>query len=123
MARNRDLPPWLAAVHPRHTVPHHAELALAVVVSVLVLVTDLRGVIGFSSFGVLIYYSIANASAFTQRGADRRWPRWLNVLGAAGCLTLVATLPPTSVLAGLAMFALGLAGRRLILYRRKPGSA
>ena len=66
MARHRDLPSWLAAVHPRYHVPHHAELALAVTVSVLVLITDLRGVIGFSSFGVLIYYAIANAAAFTQ---------------------------------------------------------
>ncbi len=32
MARERDLPSWLAAVHPRYRVPHHAELAVAVVV-------------------------------------------------------------------------------------------
>ena len=48
-----------------HRVPHRAELAIALVVSVLVLTTDLRGAIGFSSFGVLLYYAIANASAFT----------------------------------------------------------
>jgi APA family basic amino acid/polyamine antiporter len=120
MARHRDLPRWLAAVHPRHRVPHHAEIALAVVVSVLVLTVDLRGVIGFSSFGVLVYYTIANASAFTQPAADRRWPRWLNLLGATGCLVLIATLPWQSVLAGLAMFAIGLAGRGAT---RKSGRA
>ncbi|WP_273375035.1 APC family permease [Actinopolymorpha pittospori] len=122
MARHRDLPGWLAAVHPRNQVPHHAEIALAVVVSALVATVDLRGVIGFSSFGVLAYYAIANASAFTQPAADRRWPRWLNLLGAAGCLTLVATLPWQSVLAGAVMFAAGLAGRWLIL-RRKTANA
>ena len=72
--------------------PHHAEIALAAVVSALVLAVDLRGAIGFSSFGVLIYYAIANASAWTQTGEDRRWPRWLNALGLVGCLVLVATL-------------------------------
>jgi APA family basic amino acid/polyamine antiporter len=118
MARQHDLPGWLSAVHPRHRVPHHAEIAVAAVVSVLVLAVDLRGVIGFSSFGVLIYYAIANASAFTQPPADRRWPRWLNLLGVAGCLALVAALPWPSVLAGLAMFAVGLAGRWLVLRRR-----
>jgi APA family basic amino acid/polyamine antiporter len=123
MARNHDLPGWLAAVHPRYRVPHHAEIALAGVVSVLVLTVDLRGVIGFSSFGVLVYYTIANASAFTQPAADRRWPRWLNLLGAAGCLVLVATLPWQSVLAGLAMFATGLVGRAIVLNRRKATSA
>ena len=120
MARHRDLPDWLSAVHPRYRVPHHAEIALAVVVSALVLTTDLRGVIGFSSFGVLVYYAIANAAAFTQPAQDRRWPRGLNALGATGCLTLVATLPWQSVLAGVAMFAVGLAGRGIIQARRTP---
>jgi APA family basic amino acid/polyamine antiporter len=123
MARNRDLPGWLAAVHPRYQVPHHAELALAVVVSLLVLTTDLRGVIGFSSFGVLVYYAVANVSAFTQPAARRRWPRALNVVGALGCLTLVGTLPPASVIAGLVMFAVGVLGRAAVLWRRGHTSA
>jgi APA family basic amino acid/polyamine antiporter len=92
-------------------VPHHAELALAAVVSVLVLAVDLRGAIGFSSFGVLLYYLIANLAAFTQPARQRRFPRWLQVLGAAGCVLLVATLPWTSVVAGLAVFAVGIAVR------------
>lgn len=115
MARQRDLPGWLAGVHPQYRVPHHAEVTLAAVVCVLVLVVDLRGAIGFSSFGVLLYYLIANISAFTQTEDQRRFPRWLQVLGASGCLVLVATLPPASVLAGLAVFALGIAYRVLRL--------
>jgi len=118
MARNRDLPGWLAAVHPRHRVPHHAEIALAVVVGVAVSTVDLRDVIGFSSFGVLVYYAIANAAAFTQPSEQRRWPRWLNVLGLVGCLVLVATLPWQSALAGVAMFAVGLGGRAVVLAAR-----
>jgi len=114
MARNRDLPSWLAAVHPRHRVPHHAETALGVVVCALVATVDLRGVIGFSSFGVLIYYAIANAAAFTLPVA-RRWHRVRDVCGVAGCVLLVATLPWQSVVAGLGMFAVGIAGRVLVL--------
>jgi APA family basic amino acid/polyamine antiporter len=113
MARHGDLPGWLAAVHPRYHVPHHAEIALAVAVCVLAATVDLRGVIGFSSFGVLIYYAIANASAYTQPAVDRRWPRALNVCGVVGCLLLVATLPWQSVLIGLGVFAVGLAGRAI----------
>lgn len=118
MARNGDLPRWLAAVHPRNRVPHHAEIALAVVVGVLVLAVDLRGAIGFSSFGVLTYYAIANASAWTQPAEHRRWPRALNLLGLIGCVTLVATLPVESVAVGAAVLAVGVAGRFLILRRR-----
>jgi APA family basic amino acid/polyamine antiporter len=111
MARGGDLPGWLGAVHSRHRVPHHAEVALAAVVSLLVLTVDLRGAIGFSSFGVLLYYLVANLAAFTQPAEQRRFPRWLQVLGAGCCLLLVATLPWVSVLAGSGVFAAGIAYR------------
>jgi APA family basic amino acid/polyamine antiporter len=120
MARNGDLPGWLAAVHPRYRVPGHAELAVAAVVSVLVLTTDLRGAIGFSSFGVLTYYAIANAAAYTQPAERRRWPRALNVIGLVACATLVVALPLSAVAAGLVVLAVGLAGR--LILRREPGS-
>ena len=44
------------------------------------------------------------------------------VLGCVvlGCLVLVATLPLTSVVAGVAVFAVGVVGRALV--RRVPGS-
>ena len=111
MARNGDLPHWLAAVHPRYRVPHHAELAVGVVVAVLVLTTDLRGAIGFSSFGVLVYYAVANASAYTQSPEHRRWPRALNVIGLGCCLALIASLPLGAIAAGLVMFTVGIAAR------------
>lgn len=48
------------------------------------------------------------------------WPRWLNLFGVAGCLTLVANLPWESVLAGALVFAIGLVGRWAILRHRTP---
>ncbi len=119
MGRHRDLPGWFASVHTTYRVPHHAEMALAVIVCALVLTVDLRGMIGFSSFGVLLYYAIANASAFTQDPAYRRWPRWLNLLGVAGCLVVAATLPPASILAGAAALVIGLIGRYVVISRRR----
>ena len=122
MARNHDLPGWLSAVHPTFAVPHRAELALAVIVSALVVTVDLRGAIGFSSFGVLLYYLIANASAFTQGGDRRRYPKALQVVGAIGCLALVATLPTGSIVGGLVALGVG-AGGRLIRVNRTRGAA
>jgi APA family basic amino acid/polyamine antiporter len=113
MARAGDLPRFLDSVHPHHQVPHRAEVAVGAVVGVLVLTTDLRGVIGFSSFGVLLYYAVANASALTQTDEHRRWPQGLQVVGLVGCLVLVATLPWQAVVAGLAVFAVGAVGRVL----------
>ena len=114
MAREGDLPRTLAAVDPRHQVPHVAELAIAVAVVVLVATTDLRGAIGFSSFGVLVYYAIANAAAYTQGPEHRRWPRMFNVAGLIGCLALVVTLPAPAILAGAVVLAVGLAWRLML---------
>ncbi|MET4096652.1 uncharacterized membrane protein YidH (DUF202 family) [Arthrobacter sp. UYCu712] len=76
---------------------------------------DLRGAIGFSSFGVLIYYLVANVSAYTQTGQNRRYPGALQLTGAAACVVQVATLPPESVIAGMLMFAVGIVYRVLRL--------
>ncbi|HKU29868.1 MAG TPA: APC family permease [Arthrobacter sp.] len=117
MARHHDLPHWLAAVHPRYRVPHKAEVALAAAICVIISVADLRGAIGFSSFGVLIYYLVANIAAFTQPAKDRRYPKALQVFGAVACVVLVATLPPLSAGLGVLMFAVGIA-LRLVRVRR-----
>jgi APA family basic amino acid/polyamine antiporter len=118
MAREHDLPYWLSAVHPRYKVPHRAEATLAVVICAIISVADLRGAIGFSSFGVLIYYLVANIAAFTQPDTDRRYPRALQVLGAVACVALVATLPPLSVVLGILMFAAGIILRLVRLSRK-----
>ncbi len=111
MARDDELPRPLSRIHPRFQVPHVAEIAVALVVIVLVATVDLRGAIGFSSFGVLLYYLVANVAAITQPRSERRVPRALSAAGAIGCLVLVATLPPVSIVAGLVVLALGAAYR------------
>jgi APA family basic amino acid/polyamine antiporter len=112
MARDRRLPGALTAVSERFGVPWAAELAASALVLILVSTLDLRGAIGFSSFCVLIYYAVANASAVTL---DRRAPvPWL---GLSGCLLVAVSLPWSSVLGGLAVFAAG-AGWYLLTRRR-----
>ncbi|MEV0414478.1 APC family permease [Streptomyces sp. NPDC050448] len=105
MARDGHLPRALAAVHPRHQVPHHAELAVGAVVAALAATTDLRGAIGFSSFGVLAYYAIANASAWTLDAGVKG--RAVAAVGLSGCVVLACALPPASALTGAAVLAAG----------------
>ena len=115
MAREDDVPRFLAHVDERWKVPRRAEVAIAIIVIGVVLVADLRNAIGFSSFGVLLYYLIANAAAFRQNGAARRYPRALQVIGALGCLVLVNTLPIVASLVGTGVVLLGVAYRALRL--------
>jgi APA family basic amino acid/polyamine antiporter len=109
MARDRHLPHGLAAVHPKFKVPHRAELLVGAVVAVLAATADVRAAIGFSSFGVLAYYAIANASAWTLTPQEGRPARVIPVLGLAGCLILAFALPVSSVIWGAAVLAIGAA--------------
>ncbi|MFF4489736.1 APC family permease [Streptomyces sp. NPDC001544] len=105
MARDRHLPGALAAVHPRFQVPYRAELAVGAVVAVVAATVDVRGAIGFSSFGVLAYYAIANASAWTLSPA--LWARAVPAVGLVGCVTLAFALPAVSVAVGAGVLAVG----------------
>ncbi|MEV5978391.1 APC family permease [Streptomyces sp. NPDC052114] len=109
MARDRHLPHALAAVHPRFRVPHRAELAVGAVVAVLAATVDVRDAIGFSSFGVLAYYAIANAAAWTLTPGEGRPPRLVPVIGLAGCVALAFALPVAGVISGAAVLVLGAA--------------
>lgn len=94
--------------------PATAQLAVAIAAIALTMVADLRHAIGFSSVGVLLYYAIANAAAWTQDEQHRRWPRAVQAVGLVACVVLVVTLPLMSVVAGVAIIAVGLAGRALL---------
>ncbi|MEV0930456.1 APC family permease [Streptomyces phaeochromogenes] len=105
MARDRHLPGALAVVHPRFQVPHRAELAVGAVVVAVAATVDVRGAIGFSSFGVLVYYAIANAAAWTL--SSTVVSRVAPVVGLAGCVTLAFALPWVSVVVGAGVLGLG----------------
>ena len=103
MARDHYLPQQLAAVHRTFATPYRAEVAVGIVVAVLAGTTEIRGAIGFSSFAVLVYYAIANASAWTL-GA-----RIVPALGVVGCVVVASALPGLSVATGLVVLLAGVA--------------
>ncbi|MDO5633617.1 MAG: APC family permease [Micrococcus sp.] len=138
MGRQGDLPGVFTRVWDRTGAPWVGQVVVAVAVIVLVLATDILTVVGFSSFGVLVYYAIANLSAFTlgsatdrQRRHERatgedediparplRLPRWVNLVGAGLCLLLAFTLPGSAVMAMLGVFLVGAGGRAFVLAGR-----
>ncbi len=119
MGRGGHLPGALATVG-RRGVPLVAETVVAVAVVGVVLLADLRGAIGFSSFGVLLYYAVANASAFTLR-TELPAARLVPMVGLVGCLALVVALPAASVVGGLVVLLLGLAWYAVRRRHTPPG--
>ncbi|WP_087509423.1 APC family permease [Cellulomonas iranensis] len=124
MAREHDLPRWLAAVAPGRATPARATVTVGLVVAVLVALLDLRGAIGFSSAGVLLYYAVAHVAVLrgrtwrattARRGATTAWSvRVLPVAGLVGCLLLVVTLPPSALVTALGVVVVGVVVRVLL---------
>ena len=82
---------------------------MGVLVATLAAIVDVRTAIGFSSFTVLVYYAIANASAWTLGR------RMVPAVGLTGCVVLAFLLPVPSVLAGACVVLAG-----ALAYRLRP---
>jgi APA family basic amino acid/polyamine antiporter len=104
MARDGHLPRQLAVIPHRHRVPRSAEIAVALVVSVVIVLGDLATSVTFSSFCVLVYYAVANAAALTPEPG--LLPRLVAVAGFVGCLVLAASLPARTMIVSAAVLAL-----------------
>ena len=110
----------LAHVNQRFSVPQRAEITVGIaVVLLVVLASDVLVAITASAFGVLLYYAVANIAAFTQTEEHRLFPKALQVMGLVGCLLLVAALPGSTLAAGLALVAIGVAYRGIVLASRR----
>jgi len=107
MARDRHLPTRLARIEPGSGSPRWAEGVVGLAVVAVALLADTAPIIGLSSFGVLLYYAVANASARTLTRDEGRPPRVVPILGLVGCLTLAVSLPLGSVVAGTAVVVVG----------------
>jgi APA family basic amino acid/polyamine antiporter len=99
MAKNADFPRAFAAVHPRAGVPHRAIVLAGAAAASIAALGGIGSAISFSSFSVLVYYAIANASAFTLR------KHVVPALGFAACLAIAFSLDARAVLSGLALLA------------------
>lgn len=116
MARDRELPPGLARIAARTGTPVVADLVIAVVAIVAVLLLDPARVVGVSACAVLGYYAIAHLSAIRARRAIGL-PIVVPLAGLIGCL-LVSLATPWPALVGVAAAALVAVGFRALLRRR-----
>lgn len=115
MARNRELPDWLAHVDTKRALPIRAELSVALSVMVLVLLLDVRDAIAVSGVAVLLYYAITNVAALTLTPVQRRFPKPLALAGLVGCVVLIVALPTGALFGGGCVVLTGIVARWLTL--------
>jgi APA family basic amino acid/polyamine antiporter len=114
MARKADLPSAVAHLGKDQN-PYRSVLLVGAVAILVAGFAPFGVAVGISSFGTLLYYTVANSSALRLRGDQRRFPRVLSVAGLVGCLGLAFSLAPIEIAVGLGILAVGLAYRALRL--------
>ena len=122
MARRADLPPALAAVHPRFGTPHRAVLAVGAAAAIVAAFGTLQTVAAAASFAILVYYGIANLSALRLPPEDRLYPSLVPMAGAIVCAVLALSLSPRTIVGGLILLAVGVGVRMLMTRTVGPSS-
>jgi len=111
MGRRGDMPGVMATVDATTTTPIAAVIAVACIITALVLIGDLTFAWTLSALTVLGYYGITNLSALRLPAADRRFPAWTAVAGLTLCIAAACSLSPQIWLAGGVVLLAGHAWR------------
>lgn len=122
MARRSALPSALSKLHPRYDTPYYAIWISGIVMALLALTMDLTKVVALSTFGQLVYYSLANVSDLKLRSQKGVHERTVPILGSISCLGLLVFLffiSPGSWIAGFVGLIFGWAYYR-IRWRKNP---
>jgi APA family basic amino acid/polyamine antiporter len=122
MGRRGDLPVLFAWVHPRYRVPSWGILCSGAVILLLSLFGTLTWIVSAAAFTILLYYGITNLAALRLKPTEKRYPRWVAVLGFICCVALGLSLRLEAIVAGLALLAVGLA-LRWLFHRFQPRKA
>jgi len=136
MARDHAFLESAAHVHPKYKTPMLAITAQAIWASVLVLMGDLRELVGYTGFAVVLFAGIAVMSVFVLRRREPNAPRPFKAWGypilpamfvIASALMVVAEIyrEPKPALWGLAVIAAGIPVHFLFVARkakRNPAS-
>lgn len=116
MGRDRLLPPWFAAVHPRYGTPYRITIATGLLVTVLAGLVPLGELAELVNIGTLAAFLLVSIGVIVLRRTRPDLPRAFRVplmpavpvLSAAACLWLMLNLPGDTWLRFLAWMALGL---------------
>lgn len=114
MAEARELPAWLAKIHPRSRSPRRAVLALGLLSAGADLVFDLRPLIEVAGSFMLAWYFITHYAALQLPVRKRLTSPIFSWYGIAGCVGLTIAMPHAAVLAAAGTLVALTSGRLLL---------
>jgi APA family basic amino acid/polyamine antiporter len=123
MGREANLPQGLAKLGKGQN-PWRSVLFVGIISILVAAFASLTIAIAVSSFGILLYYSVTNLSAFKLPAGQRMFPHWFPVLGLIGCLALAFSLAPKEIGIGLTILLVGIIYRviRLASLKRRKSN-
>jgi APA family basic amino acid/polyamine antiporter len=110
MARRNALPEVLGRLHLKYNTPFYSIWISGISMALLALSFDLTKVVAISTFGQLIYYSLANISDLKLRSQKKVHEKIMPMLGSVSCLGLLIFLcfiSQVALIAGMAGLILG----------------
>jgi APA family basic amino acid/polyamine antiporter len=115
MSRDRLLPPWFAAVHPRYGTPYRITIATGLLVTALAGFVPLEELAELVNIGTLAAFLLVSIGVIVLRRTRPDLPRAFRVplmpvlplVSAGACLWLMGNLPGDTWLRFLAWMALG----------------
>lgn len=105
MAKRKDIPQVFSKLHPQYNTPYYSVWIIGALMTLLVLFVDLTHVVAISTFALIFYYALANASALRLKVQKRLYPCIVPVLGIITCIALLAFIlfaSPQALIIGVA---------------------
>jgi APA family basic amino acid/polyamine antiporter len=123
MGRETDLPQGLAKLGKGQN-PWRSVLFVGTISILIAAFAPLTIAIAVSSFGILLYYSVTNLSAFRLPARQRMFPHLFPIVGLIGCLALAFSLAPKEIGIGLTILLVGIIYRviRLVSLKRRKSN-
>ena len=119
MSRNSDIPHSFSILGADQN-PWRSVVLVGVVAILVAGFAPFTTAVAISSFGTLLYYTVANLSSLRLKKEQRTFPRILSVAGLIGCLGLAFSLAPIEIAIGAAILLVGISYRviRLTLTKK-----
>jgi APA family basic amino acid/polyamine antiporter len=117
MSRDGLLPPLFAQVHPSFRTPYISQALIGAIVAVVAALTPIDIVAELVNVGTLAAFILVSIGVILLRRREPGLPRgfrvpalpWIPLLSIAGCLVLIAKLPPLTLVRFVIWLAIGLA--------------
>jgi len=110
MSRNSDIPKNFSKLGEDKN-PWRSVILVGTVAILVAAFAPFATAVAISSFGTLLYYTIANLSALRLKKEQRTFPRALSVAGLVGCVALAFSLAPFEIAVGIAILLVGISYR------------